>query len=221
MAQQTQKFNAKLGAALLVALGLLYMVLALVTGHSAVAEFPPDLSAYTAGLDVWHTLALMVRQGNQLVIVDVRKTESYDQYHLSGSIHIPDASVAQLADISGSKPHVLLVAEDDQTASSLVGEVTQLDASSSYHFLNGGVQSWYLALELPVPLFNEQPPPYGYTAAMAIVTRWLAEPESAESDNVLSAIEKLVTLGYQPTQLAADKKPLSSGGRKKIAGGCG
>ncbi len=221
MTQQSRQFNAKIGAAVLVGLGLLYMILALATGHSAVAESPLELSANTSGLDVWHALALMVRQGDQLAVFDNRPRENYELFHLPGSVHLPGADASRLAAAAENRTSVLLIAIDDAAAIKLTGEMTPINPGISFHYLQGGVQSWYLTLELPVPLFSEQSPPYGYTDALKEVQQWLAEPDRARVDEVQSAIAKLVTIGYQPTQLAADKKPQAGGARKKISGGCG
>ena len=43
------------------------------------------------------------------------------------------------------------------------------------HFLKEGIRCWYLTYVVPVPLFNEKPPPHGWTDAMATARAFVNE----------------------------------------------
>jgi hypothetical protein len=89
------------------------------------------------------------------------------------------------------------------------------------HYLPDGARAWYLALELPVPLFSDQPAPDGYAVALARARSWLSAPGPQGQAEALEAVQALAKAGYQPDLLQAGKKKAASGGKKKISGGCG
>ncbi len=216
------RFNPKIGAGLLIGLGLLYLVIALATGHSARAEPAPDLRADGAGLDVWRTMTLMREKGSRLAVVDLRPADQFALYHLPGARSLPggDADDVAKTEAAMDVSHTLLVTNKNATASKLVAELQSRGGEVSHHFLKGGVRAWYVAVELPVPLFSDQPVPRGFTDAKAAVRAWLAAPGRTVEPGLSEAIERLATTGYTPNLLAGKKKPKASG-KKKISGGCG
>jgi rhodanese-related sulfurtransferase len=218
------RFNAKIGAAALVAAGALYLVLALVTGHSAASEPPPDLSAREAGLDVWRTLTLMAG-AEKTVVVDVRDRGRYERFHVPGSQSAPGAGHRELVRLGVGHEHLVVVADKDALAAKLVGRARAAagkGAGTRYHFLKEGARAWYLALTLPVPLFSEKAPPRGHQQALGLVSRWLAgKAAKVDRAELRQAIERLAKADYQPELLGSKKKPKAKGKRKKIAGGCG
>lgn len=213
------RFNNKIGAITLVGLAALYMVLSLSMGRSAASEAPPNLAPAEAAVDVWQATALLAQQP-QPVVVDVRAKDQYEQYHLTGSTSMPGASAHDILKVSQGKPAILLVADTDENASKLAGEVAALDKTTHVHFLKEGVRGWYLTYEVPTPLFNEKPPPYGWAEAMATVQAFVHEGKGNASE-VVAAVGKLSTSGYMPTQLQGKKKPAAAGAKKKVSGGCG
>lgn len=213
------RFNGTIGAAVLVGLGIIYAVIALVVGHSARAESLPDLRATEAGVDVWQAIKLMADGDQPLRIVDVRTAEHFELFHLPQSRNLPDASASALLGEAGSST-LLLVATTDAKAAALIGQLSGA-AKGKNHFLKGGAQAWYLALEIPAPLFSSKPPPYGYQPAMGTVRSWIQDPQSVSTTELDEAVAKLATLGFVPDGLAGKRKPKSSGKKKKIAGGCG
>lgn len=208
-----------LGAGALFALGLLYLVLALASGHSARAEAPPNLAASEAGLDVWRTLNLLVEQPGQVSIVDVRPAASFALYRLPGSQNVPGGGATELKAVSQGKAFVVVVGETDAKAAELVGALGT--GGPKAHFLKGGAADWYLNLELPAPLFSSKAPPLGYEEAIGTVRAWLADPAKSPAESVRKAIATLATLGFAPDQLAGKKKAPAGGAKKKISGGCG
>jgi len=217
------RFNNKIGAAVLVGLGLVYMVSALVAGHSAAAVSPPDLGAPKANLDVWRALALMAGHPGRVEIIDVRRAEHFSLYHLPGAVSLPGAGADEVAARMGDK-HALVVAQKDADAAKLVGAVKAevgKERGAKAHFLAGGANAWYLALEVPVPLFAAKPPPFAYAKAIVAVKRWLKVRGEAGHAEAAAAAGVLSTIDYQPTQLQGKPKPKASGKKKKIAGGCG
>jgi hypothetical protein len=151
--------RTRIGAAVLFGLGLLYMIIALATGHSARAEAPPNLGATEAGLDVWRSLNLLVEHPGQVAVVDVRPETSYALYHVPGARSMPGASPDALRASTKEQAYVLIVGESDAKAGELVGALG--DGPTHFHFLKGGASDWYLNLELPAPLFSSKPPPFG------------------------------------------------------------
>ncbi len=214
------RFNNKYGAIALVGLAALYMIVSLATGRSAASEAPPNLAPAEAAVDVWQATVLMAQRGDAVAVVDVRPKEQFDLYHVPRSVSKPGASAGAVADAVRGKTAVLIVADTDANASKLAGEVATGDKAVAVHFLKEGVRAWYLAYVVPVPLFNEKPPPYGWTEAMA-TARAFVNDGAGSADEVVKAVGKLSTSGYAPTQLQGQKKPAAGGAKKKIAGGCG
>jgi rhodanese-related sulfurtransferase len=204
-------------AAVLVVVSIVYGIVAGVRGHSARAEPPPDLSANAEGLDVWRALAWMA--GGAVDIVDVRSSEQYAFYHLPRARSLPDADAAALR-ATATAPRLLVVAASDADAAKRVSELVAGGATPEARYLKGGAPAWYLALELPVPLFNDKPPPFGWVAAHGEVRRWL-ESRSPAGAELLRAVELLATAGYEPTGVGQGKKPAAGKAKKKISGGCG
>jgi rhodanese-related sulfurtransferase len=168
------------GALVLAALGALYMTAALATGHSAHSEAPVDLSpsAGDAALDVWKAAALALAGDG--AVVDVRPAEEFARYHVPGSRSLPGASAAQIHDLAKLEP-VVVIASQDADAARLVREVrAAAQEPLQVHFLANGARAWYLAFELPVPVFSEVPPPHGYDHAIATVRGFLAEREASD-----------------------------------------
>lgn len=215
------RFNGRIGAGVLVGLGVLYLVLSLVSGHSARAEVPPPLTATEAGINVWQTLNLMLEGGEQTVLVDVRPAEDQATYRIAGSTSLPGADAAAVREGTAGKRFVVLIASNDEQAAQLASATAGDGSGDSVHYLQGGVRSYYLGLELPAPLFSSQPPPHDYPSAMAAVKQWLTNPGGQDREAVKAAIAKLAQLDFQPDQLAGKPHPKASGKNKKISGGCG
>jgi hypothetical protein len=174
------RFSPGTGALVLAALGALYMTAALATGHSAHSEAPVDLSpaAGDAALDVWKAAALALAGDG--VVVDVRPAEEFARYHVQGSRSLPGASAGQIHDLAKLEP-VVVIASQDTDAARLVREVRSVAQDPlQVHFLTNGARAWYLAFELPVPVFSEVPPPRGYDEALATVRGFLAEREAGD-----------------------------------------
>jgi rhodanese-related sulfurtransferase len=215
------RFNARIGAGVLLGLGVLYLVLALAMGHSARAEVPPSFAADDARLDVWAAIHRLVQPDGGAVMVDVRPANEQALYRIPGAVSLPGASARTVRKNTTGKRTVLVVASDDQQAAKLTSEVAAAGTVQSVYFLGGGARSWYLALELPAPLFSTKPPPHGYASALQVVRRWLAAPDQVGAKQVDDALAKLAALDFQPDQLAGKTKPKAAGKKKKITGGCG
>ncbi|PID37747.1 MAG: hypothetical protein CSB49_08615 [Proteobacteria bacterium] len=215
----TQRFDARVGAGLLVALSALYLVLGISSGHSATSHMPPDLSAKKASVDVYTALALMAKQGEKLAIVDVRPAAQRSRYSVPHSV-AADAAPAAVLEKTVGKPLALIIGGKDAATAKLVGKIKQSKPQTRVHFLRGGARAWYLALELPVPLFSSKEPPFGYDQAMSTIKAFLAGKADGERAAVVAAIGKLKSLGFAP-DLLAGKKPKAGGKKKKISGGCG
>ena len=181
------RFNPKWGAALLIGLAALYMVVSLATRRSAASDKPPDLAALDAGLDVWKAAALLVRDGGRVAVIDVRPRERFEMYHLPGARNLPDANAAAVVSATGTAESLLLVADQDKDASLLVAEVSKQGRPQA-HFLKDGVRAWYLAFELPVPLFSDKPSPHGWEDAMAVTRAWFAHGGGGDPGDVLTAL---------------------------------
>ncbi len=213
------RLDPRMGAGVLVAVATVYAGLSLATGRSARAEVPPDLSARPsdAAVDVWKAAALVV-QGDALV-ADVRPADAYARYHLPGARSLPGASAAEVRSAAGARP-ALVYAGKDEVAQKLVAELRK-DGTARAWYLADGARAWYLALQLPVPLFAESAPPDGYPEALSAVTAWFEKPDPAARGRVAVALQALAKANYQPALLKAGKKAAATGGKKKIAGGCG
>ncbi len=213
------RFDARLGAGVLVGAAALYAVLSLATGRSARAEVPPDLSAPAKdlALDVWKGAALLVQEG--ALVADVRPPDAYARYHLPGARSMPGADAADVRTAAAGKP-VLVYAGKDDVAQRLAGELRAAGARAWY--LADGARAWYLAFQLPVPLFAESSPPDGYPEALRAVEAWFERPDLAGRAGAAEALQVLARVNYQPSLLKAGKKAASAGGaKKKVSGGCG
>ncbi len=225
-----QRFDTRIAAGVLVGLAALYMIVSLAAGRPARSELPPDLSAKAeeTGLDLFKAAALLVQHGDQALAVDLRSAEAFARYHLPGVQSLPAASAADLRRRAEGKQALLLLAEKDDEAQARVAEILRQCTASgqappfALHFLKGGPRAWYLAFELPVPLFSEKAPPLGWEAAMAQAKAYFAAPSPAAKDAALQALGTLARLAYEPELLHAAGKPKTAGKpKKKIAGGCG
>lgn len=217
------RFPTKIAAGAAVALGIAYMALALAKGHSAQAEIPPDLSlGAEAGLDVWKTAAALVQAGDQTLIVDVRPAAEYARYHIPGSASEPGANAARLRALALGRSWIVVVADKDEAARRLAGEAREGPKDARFRYLADGARAWYLAFDLPVPLFSEAPPPYGYVDSLAAAKIYFAQPKGELRARTVAAIATLARLNYQPSLLKqAGKAKASAAPRKKISGGCG
>lgn len=207
------------GTIVLLGVGGLYAVIALARGHSAASEPPADLSAREAAVDVWRGLALLAEKDARLI--DVRPRERFELYHLPRAESLPGASAGAIAERARGGRPVLLLAEKDEVAATLVGAARKLAPGGRMHFLQDGARALYLALELPVPLFSDAPPPFGYARALATVRAWAQRPASADTRTVIEAIGLLSRVSYAPTALQSKRKAPAGGTKKKISGGCG
>lgn len=221
------RFNSKLGAGALVALAAVYLVVSVASGRSARAEVPPDLSprAADSALDVWKTATLLVQEP-RTAVVDVRPADAYARYHLPGAVSVPGATVDQVRAALREAPAGVIVAAKDEAAQELVAAVRLADPSARVHYLADGARAWYLAFQLPVPLFSDASPPSAYDASMAVVTEWIQSRASTSSrqppkERTLAALQTLAKVGYQPNLLQGAKKSAATGGKKKLSGGCG
>jgi len=213
------KFKPQIGAAFLLVLGALYSVIALASGHSATAEPPPDLAAKEAGVDVWRATALLLGSARSCV-ADSRDKAQFELYHLPGAV--PASSAGAIAEACRDSASLLVVAETDEAAAKLCAELEQKQGGKKpIHFLRGGAPSFYLALELPVPLFADKPPPHGYAEARAEIRRWLAGQGRPSAEQLQKTLGVLIRADYQPTKLSSRKKPAPAKKKKKITGGCG
>ena len=212
-------FNTKIGLIVLLTLGAVYMVAALASGHSAVSHVPPDLrsEARDQGLDVWKAAHLMLSDETRVAVLDIRSKERFEEYHLPGARSMPGAGPAQIAQAGGGVDRVLLVAAADEGAQKVIARL-----GSGYHYLEGGARAWYLAMELPVPLFSDTPPPNGYREALAAVKEGLLGGGKARPGGELERdLATLARLDYAPTLLGKAKKARAGGKkRKKLEGGC-
>ncbi|HEY3358430.1 MAG TPA: rhodanese-like domain-containing protein [Polyangia bacterium] len=214
------RLDPRIGAAVLAVLGLGYMIGSLASGRSARAEPPPDLSAAAgeAGLDVWQAVNLLL---DGAALVDVRTPDEHARWHAPGAVSMPAAGPAAVRPLLGRRAVILMAARDD-AAQRLAGTLRSEDKSARVFYLVDGPRAWYLALELPVPLFAEAGPPRGYDQALATLKAWLNRPDAAARGPAVAALQTLAKAGYQPALLKTGGKAKPAGGaRKKIAGGCG
>jgi hypothetical protein len=117
---------------------------------------------------------------------------------------------------------LILVGDKDEQALERVREAIGWQPGRTFHYLQDGIRDWHLNLVLPVPLFNDRQPPYGYEKAIAAVEAYLPAPEKGVRNEALEAVAILARLDYRPVELLQQKKPQPSGGKKKkITGGCG
>ncbi len=202
------RFNTKWGAACMLGLATLYMVISLAMGHSAASEKPANLRASETSLDVWKACALLVREKGKVLVVDIRPKLRFDLYHLPGALNLADVDAKTVAQAAGAKEYILVVAEQEKDASALATELTRM-GKRQVHLLKDGIQSWYLTFELPVSLFSDKPSPRGWEESMALVRAWLATHDARSSTDVpvLKALERLSTAGYEQSLLRRCKPP--------------
>jgi rhodanese-related sulfurtransferase len=218
-----RRLDSRHGAAALVGLAALYLVVSLATGRSARAEAPLDLAprAADAALDVWRAAAMLVEEP-RTVVVDLRPAEAYARYHLPGALSLPGARAAQVREASRGAPATLVYAGKDEVARELLAAVRADDPAARVHYLADGARAWYLAFELPVPLFSDAAPPAGYGEAIAALRGWFERRDPAARDRTMAALQTLARASYQPNLLQGARRPAASGGgKKKLAGGCG
>ncbi len=214
------RFNTRWGAAALVGVAMVYMVLSFALGRPARAERAPELRADEAGLDAWRAAALLIREQGKVAVVDVRPRERFELVHLPSAINVPGANVSGVLSAAAGKSFVLVVADAEKDASSITAELAVSLPQTKAHFLKDGVQSWYLAFDLPVPLFTDKPAPYGYGESMAMV-RGCLSGNCADPAKAVEAIGVLSKASYEPTMLQGRKAAPAGAAKKKISGGCG
>lgn len=216
--------TSRKAAGALVGAAALYAVAALATGRTARAELPPDLSAkpQDLALDVWKAAAAIVGGAGRAAVVDLRPADAYARYHLPSARSQPGASGAEVVRAAAGAPVVLVYAGKDELAQKAVAEARELSPGARVHYLPEGARAWYLAFELPVPLFSDQSAPDGYGVALARARSWLSAPGPQGQAEALEAVEVLARASYQPNLLQSGKKKAAAGGgKKKISGGCG
>lgn len=215
-----KSFNSKAAAITTIALAAIYMIVSLATGRTAASQTPPDLSAPEAAVDVWQASALLVREKGRTAVVDTRSSDEFALYHLPGSTSAPGASAQDVLKAAGAKPVILLLAETDAKAAGIAGQIKQAAAGAQVHFLKEGVRAWYLAYEIPVPLFADKPPPSGWSESMRLAKEFFAKGDASDPAAVLAAVGNLASSGYAASQLQGKKKAPAAA-KKKISGGCG
>ena len=216
-------FNTKTGALVLAVLGALYMILSLSFNHTAVGEIQIDLTPQktTPGLTVWEAAALIVKNRDSTVVVDIRDNQAFDTFNIPGSRNIPRVEKSVMGDVVKAGDTVILVTDENQAAEELIASMKAWSEDTTAYYLKDGIRSWYLTFELPVPLFNDQKSPYGYDSALETVKDYFDTPQPGEEDNVTAALATLARLNYQPNLLGAPKKTARANKKvKKISGGC-
>lgn len=215
-------FDSRRGAIVLAVIGATYLVAATAMGHNARSEAPLDLrpQAAEAGLDVVKAAALLVQHPGT-AILDVRLARDFALYHLAGAENEPGASAARVVERAKAAGAVLVVAATDPEGLALVDSARQAAPGLPIHFVKDGARGFYLAFELPVPLFSEQPPPHGYHDAVATLRLFLANRAAGDQKAAASALDMVARAGYRPTLLKGSSAPKAGGGQKKISGGCG
>lgn len=219
-----KRFNSKIGAIALAAFGLVYMVASLATGRSATAKYPPDLAVDNAelGISPWQTAELLIREKDSVRLIDVRAPEEYAAYHVPESTNKPSYDSQRVADMAAKTHTVIVVTGSDEKAGALVADARRLSGKKNIFYLREGARSWYLSFDLPIPLFSDEKPPYGYTEALATVKNYFEKDGQNDPEVAQNALATLVRLNYEPTKLGKKRKPKATGKkRKKIAGGCG
>lgn len=208
-------FTPRRGALVLGALALLYALGALATGHAVHSRPPAGLQAAPeAPLDAWKVAARLL-QAPDTRVVDLRAPEAFRRYHLPGALNLGAGEAA------GLPGPLLLVAEGDEAAAEAARELRARTPGREVFWLAGGVRAWYLAFELPVPLFSDSPVPPGYDGDLARVKAALAAPPGGPEAR--QALERLARANLQPTLLQPKgrPRPAAGGAARKISGGCG
>jgi hypothetical protein len=215
------KLDARHAAAALVAAAALHAAVALATGHVVRAEALPDLAPAAADLavDPLKAAALVLRDG--ALVVDVGPADAFGRWHVPGALSLPDAPPGALAARAAGRPLVVYAPKDD-LARAKVAAIRAAAPEARAWFLADGARGWYVAFELPTPLFADAPPPEGWAAARDAVRTALAAPGAAPAADVAAAaLGTLARLGYRPALLEARRRPAAGGATKKLAGGCG
>lgn len=214
------RFNEKIGAGVMLALAVLYLVASIATGRNASANPPPDLSAPKAGVSVWQASNLLIKQQGKVAIVDVRDKAAFDLYHLPGSVAAPKAGPAQVLQQASGKSILLLVGNKDKEMAGLAGKIAKANKQVKVHFLKDSARGWYLSYELPIELFSAKPPPFGWKDAMQTARAWFHQSgKGQDPQKALKAVGTLANLNFSPSLLQGKKKK-SGGKKKKISGGC-
>ncbi len=215
------RFNSKAGAGVLVGLGLICMVFTLLTGHRTSANEPDEVAVLNnnTGVNVWQAAAMITDASTPATVIDIRSGKSHGEYFIPGSLNITGLSARELVDRS-SKGTVVVVSSNGKAAEALVATAKNIDPGCPVRFLKNGVRSWYLAFEMPVPLFADAPPPIGYTDAISTVKQELKGRVGSEPRKVSEALSLLSRLNYQPSAVKNTGSP-SKSKRRKISGGCG
>lgn len=212
--------NERVGGAVLLGIAAVYLASSLLLKRSAAAEPPTEAPTKDQALDVWGTATLLVKQTRAAALVDVRPSSEVARYPIAGAKALPGVNAKAVLDATAGAHEVIVVAENDKDSAALVSELTK--AGRSGHYLKDGARAWYLAMELPVSLFSEKPPPLGYDDAKSSVRRWFVDGDHKDPERVLRAIGTIVKSGYEPSLLQGKKKASGGGGgKKKISGGCG
>ena len=222
-------FPHRLAAGALAAAGVFYLAAGAFSGHLATARPLPEvrLAASDGGLDVWQALTLRAEYGAALAVLDVRPAERFAAYAIPDSRNVPglkDAG-AVAAEAGPGVRAVLLVGDDESLLASLVAGSR---GGSRLHFLKGGPRAYYVAVELPAPLFSDRPVPLEYPESIRLVRDWLKQAPGAMSESsaasVKLALRRLAAAGLVPTALAsssAGAPPAAGVSKKRLSGGCG
>lgn len=214
--------NHRAAACALLLAGLILSA-SLVRGHSARSTIPPDLSLRPAGgqfLPPLRAANLLLQQREDTLILDFRREDLFRLYHLPGSLSGKDLNDPGLPGRLTGRRFVLVVGNSDEEARELATAGHERFPKQRWFALQGGVRAWYLAFELPVALFRDDPTPAEYEQRLALVRHHLLQQTSAPP-TVLDALAELARLDIRPDALyAAPTRSLSGGTNKKISGGC-
>jgi rhodanese-related sulfurtransferase len=165
--------------------------------------------------------AALLVEHKAAVVVDVRSPREFALYHVPGAQNEPDASATRVAELAMRGEVVLLVASRDDLGLGLVDGAREAAPGRSIHYLKEGARAFYLAFELPVPLFSETAAPNGYDDAMGTLRRYLADRSTGDGKAAAESLDRVARSGYRPTLLKGGASPKAGGGQKKISGGCG
>ena len=102
----------------------------------------------------------------------------------------------------------------------LIEETRRSSTDRELYFLQEGARSWYLTFELPTSIFTTKEPPFGYTDALNVLQDFFNNPDHANRQLALEALNKLSTLNYEPSLLYSKSTGNTKSKRKKISGGC-
>lgn len=217
----TERFDARWGAGALLACSLTYLAVTTARGYSAVSVPPVEVAATEASVGVWEAAAALLERGPGTLVLDTRSPDLFAAFHLPGSVNLPSAGFEQLASRARGHAVVILVSDSDERAAKLVAQARSAGPpGTAWHYLGQGVRDWYLTFELPVAVFTDKSPPFGYEASLRRVRDALKAGRSRAE--LLPALARMRALEYSPTLLRGKKVAATSGKkRKKITGGCG